>query len=511
MTSIVQNTVILNSQNRLRGADSRAREWVVAHAGAYQSQARKELGGSDVFREWSNENLTLRVAKLTTDGYKQVQICGASYELSDGSEPYSAYVVTYTPADAEQAGGYCMTVAVIPDALDDADVPWGDTAGPVGMDRFIEAINSDRSRPAVSGDGAAEVASIDDLFSIYNNAVVLTDEAGDDFNIDDLEEQHGGWATVVGIGASEQRALARELPDDQLREWIESKIALFARYADADGKRLRMTETDPERAEIMLMEERDRVSGDVAGRNVVALLKMMESVAAIAPKPSSAEPDGEVGASDESSAADSVATQQRINTLEDQLKEAEGKIAELQERIAEYETFEYEEEEVEEEADERKPESIADSNRHAAVLEAITDPVKFPRLRFLSNCEKALADYGKPRPSGMEIVGALDAINRLAQAWHYTPNGNIGPWSNYFIELPGWKYADGESEMTMGKFGTKRSFSDQEKARHVEITRHLTYQGSSGGLQIYFDRDEGGDSFIVGYIGEHLPYFTSPS
>ena len=279
-----------------------------------------------------------------------------------------------------------------------------------------------------------------------------------------------------------------------------------------------MTETDAERAEIMLMEERDRVAGDVAGRNTVALLKMMESVAAIVPKPAPAEPDDQAGAAGESaadpdgsSAADSVATQQRINTLEDKLKEAEAKISELQERIAGYEAFGHEDAEVEEEADERKPESIADSNRHAAVLEAITDPVKFSRLRFLSNCEKALADYGKPRPSGMEIVGALNAINRLAQAWYHTPNGNIGPWSNYFIELPGWKYADGESEMTMGKFGAKRSFSDQEKARHVEITRHLTYQGSSGGLQIYFDRDEGGDSFIVGYIGEHLPYFTSPS
>ena len=152
-----------------------------------------------------------------------------------------------------------------------------------------------------------------------------------------------------------------------------------------------------------------------------------------------------------------------------------------------------------------------DANRVMTVVGGITAPERFPKLRFLTNCTKPLEDYGKPRPNGVEILVALDAINRLAQAWYNTPSGNIGPWDNFFIDLTGWKHADSESEFTMSRYGDKRSFSDQDHGRLVTIERHLTYQGSSGGLQIYFDRDDITHTFIVGYIGEHLPYSTARS
>lgn len=520
MTKIIQHAVILNSQNRLRNADSRAREWAIAHAGSYQSQARKELGGSGAYREWKSDNLTIRIAKLTTTSYKKVQLCSINYQLSGGSEPYVAYVVTYTPSETEQSGGYCITAAVVPDALTETVLPWGNNAGPAALEKLVESINSERSRPLISGDGAKNIGGIDDLFAIYNTAVVLTEEASGDFDVEEVAEQHGDWATVVGISASEQVALARELPDDQLHGWIRAKIALFARYAGPDGKRLLMAETDPEPAMAFVNEERDRVANEVSGRNAVALLNVLESVSATLSHAEFPVMDDAADASDESTmhpergpeaaaTPNDVIGQQRISTLQDQLEEAEATIAELRQRLTQYE--EYATEDQDAEADNATPETAADINRHVAVLDAITNPDRFPRLRFLSNCEKLLADYGKPRPTGVEIVAALDAINRLAQAWHNTPSRHIGTWDNYFIDLAGWKHADGESPVTMARYGAKRSFSDQEKGRHVTIERHLTYQGSSGGLQIYFDLDDVTDKFMVGYIGEHLPYHTSPS
>ena len=522
MNNIIQNAVVLNSQNRLRSADSLAREWVISHAGPHQGQARNQLRGSYPFREWSNANLTIRIAKLATGAFKQVQLYGVNYELADDSEPYTAYVMTYTSTVTEEVGGYLIAVSSVPDALADAELPWGNSAGPEGLDKLIETIKTDRSRPTDPARGAGSIATIDDLFAIHDTTVVLTEDGRSDTEFEELAGLHSDWAGVVAISASEQLTLSRTLPDDQLPEWVRAKIALFSRYADADGRRLRMAESDLEQAMSLVDAERDRVANEVSGRNAVALMKVLESVSmtlSTSPAPDSEsiadsldEPESLTSPDANGHAGtDGAPAQQRIYTLEDQLSAAESRIAELEERLAQYEKFDAEDPPPESQDDEPRPESPLDANRHATVLDAITDPTRFPRLRFLNNCEKDLAGYGKPRPNGVEIVAALDGINKLSQAWYLTPNGAIGSWQNYFVDLPGWKYADDESDTTMARFGEKRSFSDQEKGRLVEITRHLTYQGSSSGLQIYFDRDDVTDSFIVGYIGEHLPYATSRS
>lgn len=306
------------------------------------------------------------------------------------------------------------------------------------------------------------------------------------------------------------------MPDHQLHDWVRAKIALFSRYADAEGNRLRLAETDYTKAKSLLYEERDRVANDVAGSNTITALSVLEAVLLSIPTLTDAKDTGEalVESAEKAQSAgadadDNVTNQQRIYLLEDQLAEANDTIGELRERLAQYESYDVDDQPDEDDAP--SPESIADSNRYSTVLNAATGPGRFSRLRFLTNAVKPLEDYGKPRPNGVEILQALDAINRLAESWHETPSRNIGSWAAHFVNLPGWKYAADESETTMGLHGEKRSFSDQEVGRQITITRHLTYKGSSGGLQIYFDQDDATDKFMVGYIGEHLSYASSRS
>ena len=520
MAIITQQTVILDSQNQVRNADRLAREWAIAHAGAYQGQARRDLGGSLPFREWKSGGLAIRIAKLTTGAYKQVQLVSVNHEPLDGAEPYAGYVVSYAAAETERLPGRLIAVTSVPDATSSAELPWDDKAGPVGLERVIASVSADRSRRPAAANGARTVHAIDDLFDIHDTVIVLTEDGQRETELRELADSYGDWASAVAISASEQIAISRELPVDQLAPWVRAKIALFSRYADANGVRLRMMEADCAQASAGISAERERDVGNIAGRNAIDLLKVLESVSimlsismltdakevADALVESTAAP---AAPADEAPASDSVAVQQRVYVLEDQLQEAKDTITELRERLAQYES--YDASNRPDEADDPSPESVADSSRYATVLNAVTSPGQFSRLRFLTSWDKSLPDYGKPRPSGTEIVAALDAINKLAQAWHNTPGGSIGLWDNYFNGLTGWTHANGESSFTMSRYGDKRSFSDQEHGRQVTIERHLTYRGSSGGLQIYFDRDDVTDTFIVGYIGEHLPYATARS
>ena len=518
MAAIIQQAITLNSQNQLRNADRLAREWAIAHAGPYQSQARKDLGGSLPLREWKNDNLTIRIAKLTSGSFKQVQLASVNYVPDGDAEPYIGYIMTYAYSETEQAGGHCISVASLPDALASTEFPWDDKAGPVGLERTIASINAGRARPGVKASDAQRITTINDLFAVHNTAIVLTEDGQQAAEFQELADAHGDWSAIASISAYDQLAIGRELPDHQLPGWVRAKIALFSRYPDAEGNRLRLAETDYTKATTVLYEERDSVANDIAGTNTITALRVLESVSvllsismltdakdiaeALVESAEKAQPAG-------NDTDDNVSNQQRIYLLEDQLTEANDTIDELRERLAQYESYDVNNQPDED--DDPSPESVADSNRYATVLNAVTSPGQFSRLRFLTNWDKSLPNYGKPRPSGTEIVAALDAINKLAQAWHNTPGGGIGPWDNYFNGLTGWTHANGESSFTMSRYGDKRSFSDQEQGRQVTIERHLTYRGSSGGLQIYFDKDDVTDTFIVGYIGEHLPYATNRS
>ena len=521
MATITQRAIALGSQNQIRKADTLAREWAIAHAGAYQGQARRVLGGSDPFREWRNDNLAVRIVKLITDSFKQVQICSVRYQHSPEYEPYAAYIMTYLSSEPDQAGGHCIAVTAASDAWPAMQLPWDDKTGPANLDELFEAVGADRSLPSNAGETSQPVKTIADLFAIHDTAVVLTEPGQTSDEFLELARRHDDWATVVNISASEQLAISHELPDHQLRAWVQARIAVFSRYADSDGIRLRFAETDSEQAAAFLDEAHDSAVNGIANRNSLVLMRLLESVCSMLTDSmlkdarSADNPSTEPATEPQIEATEPVgdsATQQRVYILEDQLSEAEATISELKDRLAKYETdYPHESDELPDDAPDNRLAADLDVNRALTVMSAIDNDKRFPKLRFLTNCLKPLEDYGKPRPNGVEILKALDAINKLAQAWYNTPSGQIGTWNMYFVDLPGWKHADNESDHTMSLFGEKRSFSDQDNARQVTITRHLTYQGSSGGLQIYFDRDDITETFIVGYIGEHLPYATSRS
>ena len=199
--------------------------------------------------------------------------------------------------------------------------------------------------------------------------------------------------------------------------------------------------------------------------------------------------------------------------LEDQLAREQARTARLEEEKAQlqnqiqaYRNF------VEVTEQEPAPEGGSETagSRRKLVMDAAQDPRRFPNLRFLGNAGKSLAAYGKPRPTGEELLEALGTIDALAGLYLGSGNGNVGPWKEH-LQMSGWTYANAESEATMGKHPQSRRFRDQRKRRHITVQRHLTHRGSSSGLQIFFDSDGEGEPFIIAYMGEHLPYVTSRS
>ena len=115
-----------------------------------------------------------------------------------------------------------------------------------------------------------------------------------------------------------------------------------------------------------------------------------------------------------------------------------------------------------------------------------------------------------PHGRGEKVISALDVVDRLAGLYLGSENGSVDSWKEHF-SLPGWAYANSESEAAMGKYPSSRRFRDHEKDRDVTVRRHLACRGFSAGLQIFFDQGGEGEPFIIAHIGEHLPYVTSRS
>ena len=234
MTTISQQTLLLETQSQLRNADKLARDWAIAHAGSYQGQARKELGGNLSFRKWERDNLVICLSKPQSPLIKQCQVVSVRYRPSMGANPYTGYLVTYLPAEGERQLGCLIAAIDQPDTLEAGQLPLDDSAGRAGLDALVAAVATAHTRPRSAASNLA-VAVIDDLFDHQDWAIVLTEEGQQDDALRELAAGHSDWAHIVNLNIAGQLAICRELPESRLAGWVRAKIAAFSRYPDRGG------------------------------------------------------------------------------------------------------------------------------------------------------------------------------------------------------------------------------------------------------------------------------------
>jgi hypothetical protein len=124
------------------------------------------------------------------------------------------------------------------------------------------------------------------------------------------------------------------------------------------------------------------------------------------------------------------------------------------------------------------------------------------QLEVWSTARESAEESKFARPA--EVYEALEAIAELAEE---DRSGSVGPWSKFF-EQRRIKYASGESEQTMAMHGEDRIFTDRFSGKRRQIEKHLTIGGGSrkNCVQIFFDRANDSDKFVIAYCGVHLPH-----
>jgi hypothetical protein len=128
----------------------------------------------------------------------------------------------------------------------------------------------------------------------------------------------------------------------------------------------------------------------------------------------------------------------------------------------------------------------------------------FDSIQVWSSAVESAEESTFPRPG--EVYDALKVIAKLAEI-DADPDRSSGPWKQFF-ERRGFKYASGESEQTMNLHGDERNFHDRRTGKRMQMERHLTLGGASreNCEQIFFERSETSDKFVIGYCGRHLPF-----
>ena len=374
----------------------------------------------------------------------------------------------------------------------------------------------------------------------YGPVLFITPKGSREEAFSRLLRDYGETTNTWAISESEQLRMSAEVPDGWLRQWLDASAVLIKECQEAVDREHPMTGlNDPEEARNLLeafQKEYTENFDMMAQRSILqALMTTMRNYNTsqdLLRQFSEDRPDRateilenvfireeetvqRISRNVPEDNAQLLQAKQRVSTLEDQLRAEREKREQLEEekknlraQVKAHNEFlatggaQFQE----------NPEEAGETShsREEAVLETIAQPGSFPHLRFLPAATKELGNYLRPRPRAQEIVGALDTINTLAELYLDSDNGNIGSWKDYF-NMPGWTYANAESETTMGKHGTSRRFRDQDRDRYVVVQRHLTYRGSSAGMRIFFDADDQQGPFIIAYIGEHLPYASERS
>ena len=131
---------------------------------------------------------------------------------------------------------------------------------------------------------------------------------------------------------------------------------------------------------------------------------------------------------------------------------------------------------------------------------------KFDRIRFFPRAEQLAKASDFPRPK--DLYMALEALNECAEE---RLDAGLGKDVQQWLRERGVDYSPHESDATMGKYGDKRVFFDQENKRRVEMQPHLKLGGGLGErnqLRMHVSWDDDEEKWLVGYIGRHLDTVT---
>ena len=477
MSEILQQVMVLESAAQVRNAEKLVRDWAVAHAGNYNTQARKALSGTDTHRCWQRNGVEIVVASPLVSHLKQCRLTRIRFQSPESPDSYRSIQTIYAVPDSDPPTSHFACITFIPDSFQGIEFPWDEAeAGVQSMERITRELQAAQSRNDQSTPDRPAISGLDDLLRDSSHVVVLTDEGRNNEDLRNVIQEYLTEFHQVQLTPAEQLVIARELPEEQVSVWLRAGIAFFQRNSNRVGHRMLMCETETEPARTFLKSHVQQGANDVTKVLRLNMMRILEgAVLSQFDLMKSHAPD--TGKNKEVSSNTNHAASQRIAIFEDQLQVANETVRELRQQVNQlrFTGDSYDQSGVDAEGDDRDILDESKANRNTMVLDGITQPDRFSDLRFLTNSIKKLENYGKQRPTGAEILAAREAINFLAADWHEN-DGNIGLWASHFMQIPGWNYSNGDSEATMGRYGDKRSFSDQEYLRHVTITRHLTYK-----------------------------------
>ena len=556
MTRIKQHNQMITTHTAANEAQQRLQDWIAAHAGKDQAKAKKSLTTKDKYSTYDHNDLLIEsVAVTETPISRRCSVYSIQYQPKQAMTLYSAHALVIFPHDVLGNGAVSVTVHQ-PDNWTNETPPWAalwkdptNDLEDIITKTTEQELRQQRKRKPNGKEPS--LYTLQDARQVYGPLLFLTPTGKRDTEFLALLQDIKTATNVVNITEAEQLSMSSEIPDVALREWLTAKAVLIKdSYESVPDHHPIISFTHPHVLRPILESLRDhraQIVQDMAQRSIIrAFLELLneyhslrelteetqknnpeqfrEAAVALMTKDLNNMNNQGAGTQEKATITESDAQAsraiQRISTLEDQLKVEQTKnkamerqLEELQSQVKAYEEYMATGENEltpDPEGQQGETDTPNSQTRDDIVMEAITQPGRFPHIRFLNTTGRSLSDYGKARPTGQEIIGALDAINSLAELYFNSENGNVGSWNQYF-HLPGWTYANSESDATMGKFPKSRTFQDHEQNRQREVQRHLTYRGSHSGLEIFFDTDGEEQTFVVAYIGEHLPYASNRS
>ena len=540
MTTVTQESRLLRSTAAATEAERRLQDWAASHAGKNREKAKKTISieGKGIPPEYSQEDLTITTTRAHEKMYTR-RCTGYSIHYlpkRHGRKPqaYVAYAVIIFPHGESGPGAASITVHKPGSDWEDVTPPWLDVwEDPTNpLEEIFQAITQQDIRQRRKGRRENSNFPYQDLSEARQSSspmVLITPKGNRDQDFAKLPQLYRDSVSMYLLSETAQLAMSAEIPDGSLRQWLNAKAAIVKDCMQPvpNDHPLHMFEERDAIKEVLDRIDREYSTNlhDMAHRAIIETLldtiNDCSSIQNLLDEAGRRDPlsiheatlrileDAQEDSPQDTETDDRAAlqAQQRISTLEDQLQQEKDRSAGLEEHAARLQTQVdgYQQFMQLESQPNEHPNSETPKTRDDAVMEAITTPGKFPHLRFLNTATKTLPAYGKPKPGGEEIISALENINDLAALYLRSHNGSVGPWKDH-LNLPGWAYANDESETTMGKHLRSRTFRDQDKDRQIVVGRHLTYRGAKSGLQIFFDTDGEAEPFIIAYIGEHLPY-----